>query len=75
MRSKLSRIVLYLAVILLPYLVVAAFHLKTQDVFLYNLGRCLAQLAFAILVMQVVLAARLKWVEDALRPQPDLPVP
>lgn len=63
MRSKLSRIVLYLAVILLPYLVVAAFHFKTQDVFLYNLGRCFALLAFAILVMQVVLAARLKWVE------------
>lgn len=63
MRSKLSRIILYLAVVLSPFLVVAAFHLKTEDVFFYNLGRCFAQMAFAILVMQVVLASRLKWVE------------
>lgn len=64
MRSKLSRIILYLAVMLLPFLVVAAFHFKTKDVFLYNIGRCFALLAFAILVLQVVLAARLKWVEE-----------
>jgi predicted ferric reductase len=45
-------------------MVVALFHLKTADVFFYNLGRSFAQLAFAILIMQVVLAARLKWVEE-----------
>jgi len=39
-----SRIILYLAVILLPLLVVAAFHLKTDDVFYYNVGRGFAQL-------------------------------
>ncbi len=63
MNAARSRISLYLAVILLPLLVVAAFHLKTKDVFFYNLGRGFAQLAFAILIMQVVLAARLHWVE------------
>lgn len=63
MNAARSRIILYLAVILLPLLVVAAFHLKTDDVFYYNVGRGFAQLAFAILIMQVVLAARLHWVE------------
>ncbi len=58
-----SRIVLYLAVILAPIIVVALFHLRTQDRLFYNLGRSLAQMAFAILILQVVLAARLKWVE------------
>jgi predicted ferric reductase len=42
---------------------VALFHLKTHDEFFYNLGRSFAQMAFAILILQVVLAARLKWVE------------
>lgn len=64
MRAARTRIILYLAVILAPILVVALFHLKTEDVFFYNLGRSFAQMAFAILIMQVVLAARLKWVEE-----------
>ncbi len=63
MTAARSRIILYLAVIFSPFMMVAVFHLKTADVFFYNLGRCFAQLAFAILIMQVVLAARLKWVE------------
>ena len=42
---------------------VALFHLKTEDGFFYNLGRSFALLAFAIIVLQVVLASRLKWVE------------
>ena len=50
-------------VLFLPFLVVATFHPKTEDVFVYNLGRCFALLAFAIIVLQVVLASRLKWVE------------
>jgi predicted ferric reductase len=58
-----ARIILYLAVLLSPFLVVATFHLKTEDVFFYNLGRSFAQLAFVIIALQVVLAARLKWVE------------
>ena len=63
MSAARPRILLYLAVILSPLLVVAAFHLKTDDVFYYNVGRGFALLAFAILIMQVVLAARLHWVE------------
>ncbi|MCX5888320.1 MAG: ferric reductase-like transmembrane domain-containing protein, partial [Deltaproteobacteria bacterium] len=64
MRAARTRILLYLLVILAPLMVVALFHLKTEDVFFYNLGRSFALLAFAILIMQVVLAARLKWVEE-----------
>ena len=63
MSAARNRIILYLLIILAPIMVVALFHLKTADVYFYNLGRCFAQLAFAILIMQVVLAARLKWVE------------
>lgn len=59
-----TRIILYLAVILSPIMVVALFHLKTEDVFFYNLGRSFALMAFAIMIMQVVLAARLKWVDE-----------
>lgn len=64
MKTALSRIILYLAAILLPIMVVVIFRLKTADVFYYNLGRCFGLFAFAILMMQVVLAARLKWVEQ-----------
>jgi predicted ferric reductase len=63
MIPQLSHIILYLVVMFLPFLGVATFHLRTQDVYLYNLGRCFAQLAFAIMFLQVVLACRLKWVE------------
>lgn len=64
MRPAPLRIILYIVVLLLPFMVVATFHLKTEDVFFHNLGRCFAQLAFAIIVLQVVLASRLKWVES-----------
>ncbi len=63
MRPAPLRILLYLVVLLLPFLTVATYHLKTEDVYFYNLGRCFAQLAFAIIVLQVVLASRLRWVE------------
>ena len=63
MRPAPLRLLLYLMVLLLPFLTVAAYHLKTEDVYFYNLGRCFAQLAFALLVLQVVLASRLRWVE------------
>ena len=63
MRPAALRILLYLAVLFLPFMVVATFHLKTEDGLVYNLGRGFAQLAFAIIVLQVVLASRLQWVE------------
>ena len=59
----LSRILVYLLLILLPLLVVTAYHLPPPDLFAYNLGRSFALAAFAILILQVALAARLPWIE------------
>ena len=39
MRPAPLRILLYLVVLFLPFMVVATFHLKTEDAFFYNLGR------------------------------------
>lgn len=39
MRPAPLRIILYLVVLFLPFMVVATFHLKTEDAFFYNLGR------------------------------------
>jgi predicted ferric reductase len=58
-----SRVIVYLALLLIPIVVVTAYRLSPGDKFAYNLGRCFALLAFTIIVLQVVLAARLKWVE------------
>jgi predicted ferric reductase len=58
-----SRVIVYLALLLIPIVVVTAYRLSPGDEFAYNLGRCFALLAFTIIVLQVVLAARLKWVE------------
>ncbi len=63
MPSALARIFAYLAILFLPLIVMAVFHPPNQDTFLYNLGRSCGLLGFAILIAQVVLAARLKWVE------------
>ena len=62
-RTASSRLIVYLALILTPVIVVTVFCLPPEDLFAYNLGRCCALLAFVILVLQVALAARLKWVE------------
>ena len=59
-----SRIIAYLALILLPLFVVTVYHLPPPDEFAYNLGRAFALTAFAILILQVALAARLKWIES-----------
>jgi len=63
MQAALSRILAYLGIILLPLILLAIVNLRDQDNFVYNAGRCLGLLGFAILIAQVVLAARLKWVE------------
>ena len=57
------RIILYLTVLVAPLVLTAGFNLKNDDTLTYNIGQSLGLLAFAILIMQVVLAARLKWVE------------
>jgi predicted ferric reductase len=58
-----SRLMVYLALILAPVIAVTVTCLPPQDLFAYNLGRCFALLAFAIMALQVALAARLKWIE------------
>ncbi len=63
MSPALSRILGYLAFLFLPLMAMVVFHPPNQDTFLYNLGRCFGLLGFAILIGQVILAARLKWVE------------
>ena len=57
------RIVLYLMVLAAPLVLTAGFNPKNDDTLTSNLGQALGLLAFAILIMQVGLAARLKWVE------------
>ncbi len=58
-----SRILAYLALLLLPLIVMVIFHPANQDILVYNWGRCFGLLGFALLIGQVILAARLKWVE------------
>ena len=63
-RTAASRLIVYLALILTPNIVVTVFCHPPEDLFAYNLGRCFALLAFAIMVLQAALAARLKWIES-----------
>jgi predicted ferric reductase len=58
-----SRLIVYLALLFTPIIVVTVYRLSPGDQFAYNLGRCCALLAFTIMVLQVALAARLKWIE------------
>jgi predicted ferric reductase len=58
-----SRLILYLALLFTPVILVTIFGHAPGDEFAYNLGRCFALLAFTIMVLQVALAARLKWIE------------
>jgi predicted ferric reductase len=58
-----SRVIVYLALLLIPVIVVTIHGLSPRDRFAYNLGRCFALLAFVIIVLQFALAARLKWIE------------
>ena len=58
-----SRLVIYLILVLTPVITEALVNLDPKDQFPYNLGRCFAVIAFTIIFLQVVLAARLKWIE------------
>ena len=58
-----SRVIIYLALLLIPVIIVTIYNLSPKDQFAYNLGRCFALLAFVIIVLQFCLAARLKWIE------------
>jgi predicted ferric reductase len=58
-----ARIIIYLALVLLPVFIVTVYNLPPPDLFAYNLGRAFALAAFAVMILQVALAARLKWIE------------
>jgi len=61
--NGLPRVLIYLGLMLLPVIIVTIHRVPPPDLFLYNLGRCFALTGFAVMVLQVVLAARVKWVE------------
>ncbi|MFW6126835.1 MAG: ferric reductase-like transmembrane domain-containing protein [Thermodesulfobacteriota bacterium] len=66
MRHWKPLLLVYLLIILSPLLVVSLFGPETYHGLAYDIGRHLALVGFAILVMQVVLAARLRWVDRAV---------
>ena len=51
-KERLSRILAYLALIMLPLVIVTAYNLPPPDEFAYNLGRAFALAAFVILILQ-----------------------
>lgn len=57
------RVLIYLGLMLLPVAIITMHRLPPPDLFAYNLGRCFAVTAFAVMALQVVLAVRSKWVE------------
>ena len=62
-RTALSRIIIYLLLLVLPLVIVTAYSLPPPDLFAYNLGRAFALAAFVIMALQFPLASRLKWIE------------
>jgi predicted ferric reductase len=62
MLGGLLRIILYLGIILLPLVIVTVSAELTQG-FIYELGRNAALAAFMILMLQVLMGARIKWIE------------
>ncbi len=62
MFGGLVRIILYLALVLIPLAMVTAGADSTQG-FIYELGRNAALAAFMIVMMQVLMGARIKWIE------------
>ena len=62
MLGAVLRIVLYTGLVLLP-VVPATFLASESENFVSELGKNCALMAFVILVLQVVMAARIKWIE------------
>ncbi len=56
-------ILLYVIAVLSPLLVVSALRLHSPNELLYEIARSLALVSFAILCLQPVLTARIKWIE------------
>ena len=61
--AALLRLALYALAVLAPLIIVAVLRPKTDHGFVYTIGKNLALVGFAILAMQFVLSARLKWIE------------
>ena len=64
MVTAFFRILLYAVIIILPVILVTVL-IDSTDPFLYELGRNTALAGFMILICQVVLASRFKWIERA----------
>ena len=63
MGSGFLRIFLYLVVTVFALILVTLVRPHTRDGFIYQLGKNCGLVAFIILALQVVLAARFKWIE------------
>jgi predicted ferric reductase len=61
--SAVFRTLVYLLVVLTPLVLATIFRRETGEPFLSELGKALALVAYAILAMQFVVSARLKWIE------------
>jgi predicted ferric reductase len=62
-RTAISRIILYLFLLLLPIFVTTSALMGEPENFYHNLGRAFALIGFVILALQFTLAARLHWLE------------
>jgi len=64
MAAALLRVLLYIAAVVLP-VVLATFLGAETGGFVFELGKNTALMAFVIIILQVVIAARIKWIERA----------
>lgn len=63
--QQILRIFLYIAAVLAPLFIAAALNPSDDAGILYQTGRSFALVGTMILIMQVLLAARIKWIEKA----------
>ena len=61
--GAIVRLLMYAAIVLSPLILVALLRPLTDHSFIYTVGKNLALVGFAILAMQFVVSARLKWIE------------
>jgi len=62
--AALTRLALYIVVVMTPLVLLAVLRPPTDHGLLYELGKGFALLGFSIMAIQFVLAARLQWVEQ-----------
>lgn len=62
--AMLIRALIYVLVVTAPLVLVVLFRRETDHGFVFELGKSLALVAYAVLAMQFVVAARLKWIEE-----------